>query len=661
MSSRVVASLRVAAHADLSRLKLIVPIRLTIPLVIVLGIGVLADQIALGVAAAIGTFICGLADIGDCYPVRARVMAIATVAITLITVVGGAVSSSVLITIALSPLVAFACGYATALGPNAGLTGTLALVMYSLYAGAPVGENEVLAQAGAVLAGCLLEMVFCLGGWPLRRVSGMRNQLADTWRMFHRAANGSPEQLLSPELPAQLVHCAAEIRWSGARGETLRWIQTLLDSAELLRLPLASIASRRLTLRESGSNPAELDEFDHLSASVAVFARAVSRALVLPFRRSAVPRALADVEAAAVAARAWAPVQVDALVDACQRAASALSGDLPIGRRGNLSFTINVGASDWQRAFRDNWSWSSPILRHAVRLAVLTPVAWIVGELLLTEHKYWVALTVAWIAKPGYGITFGRVVSRTAGTLIGLAAIGSVIFIGAPNVWGLVALCAISAYLMFAAMPVNYALAVVFVTTLIVALLAMSGESLESSLWNRGLGTVLGGVLTLIAAQVGASWAAPTLSHKLAVVTAATQRYADAVFSRTDDVRMAAGNLVNARRDAATSINEAQLEPARGRLSPERAQRVLTAILGGIFVVATVDPAVQGDSASTGGIDPVRLDEELEELHRQLSLIDSGEQMASTGPIPQVPVVDPEFGGDADPACQAVKRAIAYL
>ena len=650
-----------ATQVDLGRLKLVVPIRLTIPVAIVLVIGVLADQIALGVAAAIGAFICGLADIGDCYPVRARVMVIATVAITLITVIGGAVSSSLLITIALSPLVAFACAYATALGPNAGLTGTLALVMYSLYAGAPGGERLVRGQAAAVLAGCVWEMVFWLGGWPLRRVSGMRNQLADTWRMFHRAATGSPEQLLSPELPAQLVHCAAEIRWSGARGETLRWIQALLDSAELLRLPLASIANRRLNLRESGSNPAELGEFDRLSAAVANLARAVARALVLPVRRKAVPNALAEVEAAAAAARHWAPVQVDALVDACQRAASALSGDLPIGRHGNLSFTINVGASDWQRALGSEMTWSSPILRHAVRMAVLTPVAWIVGELLLTEHKYWVALTVAWIAKPGYGITFGRVVSRTAGTLIGLAVIGIVIFVAAPNVWGLVALCAISAYLMFTAMPVNYALAVVFVTTLIVALLAMSGETLESSLWNRALGTVLGGALALAAAQIGASWAAPTLSQKLAVVAAATQRYVNAVFVRTDDVRMAAGNLVNARRDAATSIQEAQLEPARGRLSPERAQRVLSALLGGIFVVASVDPAVQSDPEFTGGIDPERLDEELEELHRQLVLIDSGERQASTGPIPRVPIVDPEFGGDADPACQAVKRAVAYL
>jgi len=648
-------------RSDFGRLRLVVPIRLAVPVVIPLAIGILTGQIGLGVAAALGAFLCGLADVGDCLPVRARVMGIAAIAITLITIIGSAVSQSVLLTIALSPLIAFVCGYATSFGQNAGLTGTLGLVMYSLFAGAPVSEDHVLAQATAVFAGCLLQTIFALAGWPLRRVSGMRSQLADTWRMFYVTGRGSPERFLSPALPAQLAHCAADIRYSGTKGETLRWLGLVLDAAQQLRLPLASIAGRRAALRESGSAPDGLHELDAFSEAVALFSRSVSRALVLEYRRHGVAQAMAHVEQAGLVARSQAPVQVDAVLAACRLAAYQFKKPFPLGHRGEVTFTINFGATDWRRAFGNDWHWSSPILRHSIRLALVTPVAWIVGELVLTEHHYWVALTVAWVARPGYGTTFGRVVSRTGGTLVGLALIGAVIVTIEPGVWGLVVICGISAYVLFATMPVNYAFAVIFVTTLIVTLLTMNGDSLTSSLDNRAIGTILGGILTLIASQIGASWAAPTLAQKLAAVTDGTQRYVNAVFYRGEDLRTAAGNLVNARRDAATAIEEAALEPPRGHLPPARAERVLSALLAGIFVVASVDPTSESTTAFSSQIDPERLDTELAELERQLLAIDAGTQEVSGGPMPQVPIVDPNFEDGVDPACQAVKRAIAYL
>lgn len=654
------ASVKVAARSDFARLRLVVPIRLAAAMTLVLSIGVVLDQIALGVAAAIGAFMVGIADMGDCFPVRARVMGIATIAVAFITVVGGLVSENVILTIALSPFVAFACGYATTFGPNASLTGTLVLVVYSLYAGSPVGENDVLIQAAAVILGGAVQAVFALAGWPLRRVSGMRSQLADTWRMFYISGRGEPAGLLSPEIPSQIVHCAAETRWSGTKGATLAWLQQVLDAAEQLRLPLASIASRRATLVELGKRGDELRDLEELSAQVAYFSRSVSRALVLPMRHRAVAKAMSRVADSAAVARQWAPVQVDAIVEACQLAADQLAGQLPIGRRAELTFALNMGSTNWRRALGSQWSWTSPIMRHSIRLAAVTPVAWIVGELVLTEHKYWVALTVAWVARPGYGITVGRVIARTVGTLIGLVVITGVILAADPNVWGLVAICAVSGYLMYASLPVNYAVAVVFITTLIVTLLGMSGDSLEGSISNRAVGTVLGGVLTLIASQFGASWAAPTLAQKLLAVTAGTKEYVHAVFHHDQDVRLAAGNLVNARQDAASAIQEAELEPQRGHLPPARAERVLSALLASIFLVASVD-ASKTAGVPIDSIDPDQLDEALTELEQHLEAIHEGREVVSPGPMPQVPVVDPAAGDAVDPACQAVRRAIAYL
>lgn len=653
-------SFTVAARTDLGKLRLIVPVRLAFAVVAAVSLGLLTDQIALGVAAAMGAFMVGISDVGDSFPVRVRVMTIASIAVALTTTVGGLVSASVPVVIASSIPVAFLCGYIAVLGPNALLTGTLSLVMYSLYAGGPVGDETALLQGFAVLAGGLFQTALAVAGWPFRRCAGVRGQLADTWRTFAALSAGKPKDLLSPELPGQIVHSATEVSWSGTSGPTFEWLQSLLTAAEELRLPMASIATRRMNLSEEGVASPELGDLDEFSVAVSRFCRSVARALVLPSRRHAVARAYTQLTTQSAAARQWTPVQVDAVMSCCSQAADQMINPFPIGRRGHESPRWNVGFVNPAATIRRDWNLRSPIMRHSIRLAVTIPIAWIVGELLLTEHQYWVPLTVAWVTRPGFGVTFGRVVSRTVGTLAGLLLVGVAIFALEPGQWGMVAICGIAAYILFAALPVNYAVAVVFITTLIVTLLALGGDDLVDSLLNRAAGTVLGGVLAVLGSQVGASWAAPTLAEKLGIVARCTQRYSFAIFSQTDDAVAATGALITARREAGAAIDEAKLEPARGKIPPARAERVLSALLTSIFLVASADPRGRQHDGSAH-IDLNRLDKELVELQERLLAIEDGTVEVSPGPIPQVPITSPTMEDDLDPACQAVQRAIRYL
>ena len=331
----------------------------------------------------------------------------------------------------------------------------------------------------------------------------------------------------------------------------------------------------------------------------------------------------------------------------------------PIGRRGLVTYRLNMGSPRWSEAVKRDFTLDSPILRHSIRMAIIIPVAWIVGLWALTEHQYWVALTVAWVTRPGYGVTVGRVVSRTGGTLIGLALVGLIIWVTSPGPWGLIVICAISSYILFAAMPVNYAFAVIFVTSLIVTMLDLSGDD-DFFSSNRGIGTILGGVIALIASQIGAQWAGPTLPTKLVSVAIGIRRYADASFDNQDDLRASIIELVNARREAAHAIQDATLEPKKGNLEPARAERVLNALLACIFAISAVDSPVER-KAFNHPIDTAELDRELIELGKRLHAIDDGTQPESAGPMPQVPITDPRFGSDVDPACLAVKRAIAYL
>lgn len=660
MAHQIAASLRVALRFDLAKLRLLVPVRLALAVVIPLVLGLWANQLALGVAAAMGAYMCGVADSGDTFPVRARAMVVTSVLLMAMTMLGGAVSESIPLTIALSSVIALFCGFAGVLGANAGITGALALVMYTMYAGNPVLEGAVVAQGLAAFAGALLQTALSIAGWPLKRCAGIRGRLADTWRMFAVRANGESMELLSANLPVEIVYTATQIRASGTYGATRQWLTGLLTAAEQLRLPLASIAARRMLIQGVSSHGSELADLESFTKSVAYFCRGIARALVVPTRKRHVAAELARVLASGEAARPWAPDQVDAITRACAAAGKLIEPAFPIGRGGKVRYLLNFGPPDWAELIRRELNWESAILRHAVRLAIVIPLAWILGELMLSEHQYWAALTVAMVARPGYGVTMGRVLSRTGGTLIGVSMVGAVFYLLDPGPWGMVLLTAIASYLLYALLPVNYACCVIFITTVVITLLALAGDPTLGLVANRAVGTIMGGLLVLAASAIGASWTAPRLAGSLKRVSNSLQRYVTATFERPSELRAATEELVNARLQAADEIEEAALEPKKGPLEPARAERVLSALMISSFIVASSD--TESEIPPFGHrIDTDELKDQLGQLSARLGAIDEGKVPASTEPIPMVPITDPTFGEGKDPACHAVQRALSYL
>lgn len=681
--NRLVASVRVALRVDFAKLRLVVPIHLTLPVTLCLVGGVLTGQIDIAVSMAIGAFLCGIADVGDNYPIRARVMLISSLALAIAAWTSASLAVVPWLLIVGSGVFAFGCGYVASLGVNAATTGTLALVVFTLYSGGEVSEQAVAVQGLAVLAGAAIETGFALAGWPTHRAGAIRGQIADVWREYSVRAGGDPDLMLAATVPGILVHCAAEVRSCGATGATLRWLQRLVGDAEALRLPMASLASQRMRLAEVPANDPEVRAINDFCQAVGTFSRAVSRTLVIPARRGQVPPALRQVEEAAERARRYAPAEVDQIMPILRSVAHEMAEPMPIGRRAQMHLRFDAGDVDWRQALASSWTWQSPILRHSIRMAVAIPVALVVGNVVLTAHQYWVALTVAWVARPGYGTTFGRVISRTGGTLLGLAVVIVLIGFFDPGSWWLVLVCTLAAYVMFATIPVNYAFAVVFITVLIVTMLQLDGGDLSSSLWNRAIGTVLGAVIALIAAQIGASWAAPTLASKLRLVAVQARGYVQA----GPDASNVSITLLEARRSAADAIDEAGLEAPRGTLSAQRAQRVLSSMLAGVFVVAmtrTADSSetnpesassdttgtettalLPGNEATTNGptttVDVDRFCQELLRLEQILAQVDAGERVPPMDPAVPISVSSPVVDQSADPATQAIMRACAYL
>ena len=234
------------------------------------------------------------------------------------------------LTIAVSVPIAFVCGYVAVFSPNALLTGTLALVMYALRRWPPSAREAAISQAVAVLAGCVVPDGFGCLRLAVQTLFRREGQLADTQRTYYALSNGKPKDLLSPELPGQIVHTATEIGWSGTAGPTLDWLHALLAAAEGLRLPMASIAARRMTLVEGGVVADELTDLD--ARSVRQLPSSAGRCHARLFCRSVDgrwhPRSTIF-GTKAMAARQWAPAQVDAILISCSQAAAQLDRPFP--------------------------------------------------------------------------------------------------------------------------------------------------------------------------------------------------------------------------------------------------------------------------------------------------------------------------------------------
>lgn len=76
-------------------------------------------------------------------------------------------------------------------------------------------------------------------------------------------------------------------------------------------------------------------------------------------------------------------------------------------------------AEAWGR-IRQQFSASSALLRHGLRLAVALMVAFVWMTVSGDEHGFWILLTIVFVCRPHYGDTLRRLGQRVGGTVLGL-------------------------------------------------------------------------------------------------------------------------------------------------------------------------------------------------------------------------------------------------
>lgn len=164
----------------------------------------------------------------------------------------------------------------------------------------------------------------------------------------------------------------------------------------------------------------------------------------------------------------------------------------PVGASASLSMRAGLAR------LRANLTFRSVALRHALRYAAVMCVAVLVFWVFPKPFGYWVPLTVTVVLKSFAGMTLARAVQRLAGTVAGLA-IGIVALPLLPFVALKMAFVALAFFLMMSVLPVNYSLAIVFLSAGLVPFEHVLDPSLSLDVAGYRLAaTLIGATLALV-------------------------------------------------------------------------------------------------------------------------------------------------------------------
>jgi uncharacterized membrane protein YccC len=575
---------------DLGRLTWLSPLRCA-----VVAAGVTATALTLGDARVVlplvlGALFVGLNDAADSLPRRLASMGWTTVGCSAAAVAGGWASVSIPVHVVAGAAVAALCAYVGVLGPRAAMAGVLSLVTFLVFAGT-AGESAVAVRDGLmVLAGGSVQVaVAVLVALATGTDIGPRQAVALGYRHLFFGAIGHHRFRVAAEHAAVTgasfgaAHDAATRSVAGP--QTIGWLEELVDLGQQAQLGVVALldeSRRRQTISVGEATPAPATPApaapapDTLQAASNV-ARQIARAMVVPWRKRSLDHQLGALDTARRRdlEAGWPPLILDAIVEPLAAAGRAVAGTWPRRTRRPQWPPANPGPS-----LRSRLAPQATIVNHTVRLSVAVGLGILVANTIDVVHSSWLPLTVAWVARPDLGNTLSRVVLRVLGTLAGASAMAAVFTLTDPGVLGLALLVGVGALVANAFITVNYATAVVGITTIMLTMLASIGESVDGSLPLRLAATVAGGALVAAAALVRPQRSTGATTTALADAANRLHAYAVAVFGGTaDDERHNREATQQSCARAGETLAANDREPGGRGLAPGAGQHVLEGIM----------------------------------------------------------------------------------
>lgn len=366
-------------------------------------------------------------------------------------------------------------------------------------------------------------------------------------------------------------------------------------------------------------------------------------------------------------AASWPAEPGDALQSALSRAvdaatALAAGGDVP-------------DTSDQRRVpsplelVRGELRPGSPILRHAVRLAIVCVVAQVAGMAVgrwlgpgafLAGHGFWAVVAAALIVFPDYGSTFSRGIGRTIGTVAG-AVLGVALSFAPlnPLLHAVVLLLLFYGYLAFRSCGQPYTMFWV-----VAWIASLSPGPLGAT--TRGLDTVIGCLLAFAAYLLAPTWQRRLLTERLKEWAEATARHIDALvllWTADDETHRLAVAQADVRArltglEFATAAGSARHEPRDrhgrwGNDALDPAVRTLTSARAQIAALTALAPLWSTDERAAACA-------QIEAVSRDLDVVAQA-PLSAAADDGQPPAVSAGTGADTATAMERLRAAVTDL
>jgi uncharacterized membrane protein YccC len=558
-----------------------------------------------GLVVASGALNVSYSDGSDPYSARVKRMLASSVICAVAVFVGAISGKHVVLAFAIAAVWAFIAGMFVAVGGAAPDLGIISLVTLLIYAAQHLTPREAAISGVLALAGGLLQTALSVALWPVRRYDPERRVLESFYRELANRASEPLNATSSPIASAQSEQAQDALLGLARDGDTesIRY-RALLNQAERIRLTLLVLMRLRLRMEREIPDYPGIAILDGYLQTASQILRHISNSLSATPSTEPQEKARNAIEALdqfSIHLREVAAVTPPSFIAAVAKDAvfqmDALSGQL----RAALDLSQNNAelqdAADapsltpktWKETFsntievfRNHLNLQSPIFRHAARLAVLVALGDILGTEVSWRRTYWLPMTIALVLKPEFTATFTRGLLRIAGTIVGLLLATGLFHLFSPGVVLQVILIFVFVFLLRWLGPANYGIFGIAVSALIVLLLAIGGIPPKDVIWARGVNTVVGGALALLAYWLWPTWERTRVSERIAEMLGAYRNYTHALSrwnpadqSWTQELQRAQRGARTARANLEASIDRLGSEPGTTREQIGRLSAVL--------------------------------------------------------------------------------------
>src|SRR5690349_1342788 len=259
-----------------------------------------------------------------------------------------------------------------------------------------------------VAAGCIQAALIAV--WPPQRWRGQREALT-------RAYQG---------LAGDARRIAAD-RTASVGAGPLTWLREAFVDSDAIRRPLAYHGGYRLPERLTATLGAMRGGDEAVTALLvpaADFLEAIA-SHHYSARRDA-EYALARVDTGVAGVEESQSVVAQRLSQQLHEAFASRFGEF---RRPDLIGSMLAAVA----AIREHLAWTSPVLRHAVRLTAATALAVAAGRYGVVGYGQWIALTVLMVLRPETAHTYTRCVGRVAGIALGVIVASALTLMWQPT------------------------------------------------------------------------------------------------------------------------------------------------------------------------------------------------------------------------------------